>query len=111
MNKKSINDLNKLIEKQEREEYLSNLDDLMKAVSESSVFKIESKDEFVPFIEWTVGIKYTVRSDLREVRSIEANDEEVFQFRLTKTDYKKFATACNKRRAELLKQRQASKVR
>ncbi len=102
---KSSDDL--LIEKRWEEKYKLQVQDLMDLIPESHVLKQvdELKEEGVVLsrsVKWTVGDR-VVYSGFYDVRSIEANDEELHMFYLKAKDYKKFARACEQRRAELLK--------
>ena len=91
-----------------KEEYELNVANLMELIPTASVWKqvdeLEYEGKIISrSIKWIIGY-YAIYSDLREVRSIEADDEEVHKFFMKAKDYKKFVQACNQRRQELLKQ-------
>lgn len=98
-----------------KEKYALNVQNLMDLIPESTVAKQvdilmdEDEDKVLERqIKWVVG-DYAVYSDLHDVYSIGTNFEETLEFILKVNDYKKFVTACKKRRAEMLKQMQPQK--
>lgn len=103
MAKKSRQD--KILDANFKEDYSLNVQTLMEAIPEVTVLKHVDPFEYEGKIlytstKWTVG-NYVVYSDMREVRTIEANDEEAFWFHMKVKDYKNFVKACNQRRKEL----------
>ena len=108
MTSKSKTKLANQHKQQIKEEYELNMADLMELIPTVSVFKQVEKLEYNGELlststKWFVG-DYVIYSDMREVRSIEANDEEVHKFFMKAKDYKNFVRACNQRRNELFKQ-------
>lgn len=98
----------KLIAKQEKEEYLLQVQDLLDMIPSSTVFcKDETfryKEVVIPSNKWFIGSDYVLNSDYYKLCTLDAEDKEVPMWYLTKTDYAKIVHACKKRHAELLKQ-------
>ncbi len=91
-----------------KEEYELNVQELMELIPTVSVWKQVDELKYEGkvlsrSIKWIVG-DYAIYSDMREVRSIEADDEESHKFFMKNKDYKEFVKACDQRRNELLKQ-------
>lgn len=99
----------KMIDKKILQEYNDAFHKLLDLIPEVPVFKTDASfrdEEFgvvLPATKWTIG-DWAIESDSYSVYSIEADDEEVLRFTLRPKDYKTLAKACEKRRAELLKQ-------
>ena len=85
-----------------KEEYNADVQELLDLIENSTVLRQEYPFEYegqvlYKTIKYTIGDR-VIYSDLREVRTLEADDKEVTQLHLTVKDYKKIAKACEARR-------------
>ena len=98
---------------QYKEDYDAAVQELLDLIEESTVLKQTEPFEYegkvlYKTVKYTIGGNRVIYSDLREVRSIEANDEELTQLHLKVKDYKKVAKACDARRKFLRAQVKAN---
>ena len=103
----------KALDAKYKEDYDADVQELLDLIEESTVLKQTEPFEYegkvlYKTVKYTIGGSRVIYSDLREVRSIEADDEEVTQLHLKVKDYKKVARACDARRKFLLAQVKAN---
>ncbi len=92
----------KALDAKYKEDYDADVQELLDLIEESTVLKQTEPFEYegkvlYKTVKYTIGDR-VIYSDLREVRTLEADDKEVTQLHLTVKDYKKIAKACEARR-------------
>lgn len=100
------------IEKEKRETYKLNVQNLMNLIPNSTVAKQIDEEKIGPYtnrtIKWSINNTYVVYSS-KFVYAITSDGTEDFQFFMKPKDYTEFVVACEKRRAELFGRKNKSK--